>query len=64
MSDELSKNSAMGDGELSDEQLEQAAGGLAEATLPGGGGGKLESMEGLPEVDESKDPTKIPDIEW
>ena len=60
MADDMNENSAMEDGELSDEQLEQAAGGLVETTAPGGldsrAHGKLESVE-MAEEEQLKDPT-------
>ena len=61
MADELNENNATEDGELSDEQLEQAAGGLSGAcsgTSDKTGDKSLESMEGIEDEDEFKDPTK------
>lgn len=57
MSDELNENTAMEDGELSDEQLEGAAGG-GEASAIATPEQNLEGME-RGEEDEMTDPTKL-----
>ena len=60
MSDELNENTAMEDGELSDEELEGAAGGgeISSSPTPDQ---NLEGME-RGEEDELKDPTKDFDV--